>query len=393
MVEAALKEAGVGGDEVDELIVGNCTAGDNPARLIALASGLSVTAMATTVDQQCASGLEAILAAARRIAAGEASIVVAGGAEALSTAPWRIAKPRNLFQTPHFIRSDPFDGAAMAEHVPHNSCEALAQRHEISRELQDTWTLASHAKAAKARDARRFVGEIVPLRSTPEEARDQSAGAPDPDELADLEPICGDHGTLTTGNTSTLHDGAAFVVAVSEAEWKRLGRPPALRPTLNAALGVEPGQEAEAPIAALNKLYGRMNGLDRSTITAFELSEASAAQVIALCRQLAIDEAVGQSGRWRGCAWPSARRIGRGAGGASFFPPCAPRGKARHPLRSGRSRRQRWPGFGGAVRARLAGFDHTVASLPAHASPNLGVKMSTSLVNVTVRATCTRVPG
>ena len=209
VVEAALKEAGVGGDEVDELIVGNCTAGDNPARLIALASGLSVTAMATTVDQQCASGLEAILAAARRIAAGEASIVVAGGAEALSTAPWRIAKPRNLFQTPHFIRSDPFDGAAMAEHVPHNSCEALAQRHEISRELQDTWTLASHAKAAKARDARRFVGEIVPLRSTPEEARDQSAGAPDPDELADLEPICGDHGTLTTGNTSTLHDGAA----------------------------------------------------------------------------------------------------------------------------------------------------------------------------------------
>lgn len=292
VVEAALKEAGVGGDEVDDLIVGNCTAGDNPARLIALASGLSVTAMATTVDQQCASGLEAILAAARRIAAGEASIVVAGGAEALSTAPWRIAKPRNLFQTPHFIRSDPFDGAAMAEHVPHNSCEALAQRHEISRELQDTWTLASHAKAAKARDARRFVGEIVPLRSTPEEARDQSAGAPDPDELADLEPICGDHGTLTTGNTSTLHDGAAFVVAVSEAEWKRLGRPPALRPTLNAALGVEPGQEAEAPIAALNKLYGRMNGLDRSTITAFELSEASAAQVIALCRQLAIDEAV-----------------------------------------------------------------------------------------------------
>ena len=175
--------------------------------------------------------------------------------------------------------------------MPHTSCEALAQRLGISRELQDAWALASHAKAEKAREARRFVGEIVPLRSTTEEARDQSAREPDADDLADLEPIFGDNGTLTTGNISALHDGAAFVVAVTEAEWKRRGRPPALRPALNAALGVEPGQEAEAPIAALHKLYGRMNGLDRSTITAFELSEASAVQVIALCRQLGLDEA------------------------------------------------------------------------------------------------------
>jgi len=87
VVEAVLKDTGVEASEVDEIIVGNCTAGDNPARLIALASGLPVTAMATTIDQQCASGLEAILAAARRIAAGEAEIVVAGGVESLSTAP------------------------------------------------------------------------------------------------------------------------------------------------------------------------------------------------------------------------------------------------------------------------------------------------------------------
>ena len=292
VIEAALKDAGVAADEVDEFIVGNCTAGDNPARLIALASGLPVAAMATTVDQQCASGLEAILAAARRIAAGEASIVVAGGVESLSTAPWRIAKPRNLFQTPHFIRSDPFGAPPMAEHVPHRSCEDLARQLGISREQQDAWALVSHARAAKAREARRFVGEIVPLKSTTEEARDQSAGAPDPDDLADLEPIYGDRGTLTTGNISALHDGAAFVVVLSEAEWKRRGRPPALRSVLNAALGVEPGHESEAPIAALHKLYGRMNGLDRSTITAFELSEASAVQVIALCRQLGLDDAV-----------------------------------------------------------------------------------------------------
>jgi len=291
VVEAVLKDAGVGPEEVDEIIVGNCTAGDNPARLIALASGLPVVAMATTVDQQCASGLEAILSAARRIAAGEADIVVAGGVESLSTAPWRIAKPRSLFQTPHFIRPEPMGAPPMAEHVPHTSCEGLADRLGISREAQDAWTLASHAKAKEAREGRRFVGEIVPLRSTTEEARDQSAVDPDADDLADLEPLAGEAGTLTSGNISALHDGAAFVVLVSEAEWERRGRPPALRPVVNAALGVEPGQEAEAPIAAVQKLYGRLNGLDRSAIAIFELSEGSAVQAIALCRELGIDDA------------------------------------------------------------------------------------------------------
>ena len=291
VVEAVLKDASVSAEQVDEIIVGNCTAGDNPARLIALASGLPVAAMATTIDQQCASGLEAILSAARRIAAGEAEIIVAGGVESLSTAPWRIAKPRSLFQTPHFIRPEPMGAPPMAEHVPYASLEALAERLEISRAAQDAWAFASHAKANAAREARRFVGEIVPLRSTTEEARDQSSVAPDVDDLADLEPISGDKGTLTTGNISALHDGAAFIVAVSEAEWERRGKPPALRPVVNAALGVEPGQEAEAPIAAVQKLYGRLNGLDRSTISVFELSEASAVQVIALCRQLGLEEA------------------------------------------------------------------------------------------------------
>ena len=291
VVEAVLKDASVGVGEVDEIIVGNCTAGDNPARLIALASGLPVAAMATTVDQQCASGLEAILSAARRIAAGEADIIVAGGVESLSTAPWRIAKPRSLFQTPHFIRPEPMGAPAMAEHVPHTSLEGLAGRLGISRTEQDAWALASHAKATEAREARRFVGEIVPLRSTTEEARDQSAVDPDAEDLADLEPIAGEEGTLTTGNISALHDGAAFVVVVSEAEWEKRGRPPALSPVVNAALGVEPGQEAAAPIAAVQKLYGRLNGFDRSTISAFELSEASAVQAIALCRELGLDEA------------------------------------------------------------------------------------------------------
>ena len=96
IVAAALHDAGINADRVDEVIVGNATQGGNPARLIALAAGLSDSVPAATIDRQCGSGLDAILAAIRAIAAGDAEVIVAGGAEAISTAPWRVAKPRTL---------------------------------------------------------------------------------------------------------------------------------------------------------------------------------------------------------------------------------------------------------------------------------------------------------
>jgi acetyl-CoA C-acetyltransferase len=290
IVLAVLKDAGLAAERVDEVIVGNCAAGGNPARLIALSAGLPEATPATTIDQQCGSGLEAILAAIRQIGTGEAEIVVAGGAESLSTAPWRIAKPKSLYQTPHFIGMELAGASEVDEQRPFEASEALARQRGISRQQQDAFALKSHLRAGSAREARRFVGEIVPLRAESDEARDQSAVEPDLRDLERLSPFQPPKGTLTPGNTSAMHDGAAMVMVVSEIAWGEMGKPPALRLVGNAAQGVGPSDEALAPLAAMQKLYGRLNGFDRGVVGVVEMSEASAAQVIALAGTMGFAE-------------------------------------------------------------------------------------------------------
>lgn len=292
LVAAVLKDAGLSSDQVDEVIVGNCTAGGNPARLIALAAGLPETAPATTIDQQCGSGLEAVLAAIRRIGMQEADVIVAGGAESLSTAPWRIAKPKSLYQTPHFIGLELAAGRDAHEQRPFEASEELARKLGITRQQQDAFALKSHLKAGSARQARRFVGEIVPLRGERDEARDQSAVEPDLADLEQMLPFLPSEGTLTHGNTSALHDGAAMMVVVSEPVWRELGQPPALRLVASAAQGVTPDQEAMAPAEAMHKLYGRLNGFDHSAIRVIELSETSAAQAIAMADAIGVSESI-----------------------------------------------------------------------------------------------------
>ena len=292
VITAALADANVKPSEVDEIVIGNTSQGGNPARLIALSASLPETSPAITLDRQCSSGLDAILHAIRTIAGGEADVIVAGGADSVSTAPWRIAKPKNLYQTPHFIGIEP--GADSRPDIPQplEASEALAVRLGISRQAQDTFTMKSHLRAQTARDARRFVGEIVPIRANREEARDESAIGPSLEDIESETSFCPPHGTLTLANTSQPHDGAAIAIVVSAAVWKRLGKPPALRLLASAAQGVTPELEAEAPIAAMTKLYGRLNGFDRSSVRAVELGESSAAQAIAVMSSLGIDDGV-----------------------------------------------------------------------------------------------------
>ena len=292
VIAAVLADAGIAVAEVDEIAIGNASHGGNPARLIALAAGLPLTVPALTLDRQCGSGLDAILHAIRAITCGEADVVVAGGAESLSTAPWRIAKPKSVHQMPRFIGIETSSGE-LADVPPQlRASETLAQRYQISRAAQDAFTMKSHLRADTAREARRFVGEIVPLRANREESRDESAIGAALEEIEAETAYSPPDGTLTPANTSQPHDGAAIVVVVSEAVWQRLGRPPALRLVASAALGVTPELEAEAPIAAMRKLDGRLNGLDRSAIRAVELSETSAAQAIATMNALGVDDGV-----------------------------------------------------------------------------------------------------
>jgi acetyl-CoA C-acetyltransferase len=291
VLSAALQDSGLEAGQIDQVVVGNASQGGNPARLISLAAGLPETVSASTVDRQCGSGLDAILSAIRSVALGEADAVIAGGAEALSTAPWRIAKPKNLQQTPRFIN---FDGTVEEQELPPRieAGEALAARLGISRAQQDAFALRTHLQAEAARANGRFVGEIVPIRANAAEARDESAVEPDFKDLAQLAPFAPPDGTLTPGNTSTMHDGAAMAVVVSERMWSTLGKPRALRLVGHSAHGVSPSEEASAPIVAMQKLSGRLNGYKTADIGVVEMSESSAAQAIALMQSLELNEDV-----------------------------------------------------------------------------------------------------
>jgi acetyl-CoA C-acetyltransferase len=282
VLQAALQDARLEAGAVDEIILGNTTAGDNPARIVGLAAGLGDNVPALTVDRQCASGLDAILLGMRTVALGEASIVVAGGAESLSTAPWRVARPRSLFQTPRFMGFEPEDGDG-AE-APHSvvASEELARRLGITRARQDGYALHSHLRAERAASERRFVGEIVPLRMAGAEARDEGAGVADIDELAALAPLLPPDGTHTSGNTSLLNDAAAVVVIVSHKVHADLGRPPALKLVASSTQGVGSAEEASAPVTALQKLMHVNGGFSRDKLGLVEMSETSAAQALAL---------------------------------------------------------------------------------------------------------------
>jgi acetyl-CoA C-acetyltransferase len=290
VVLAALKDAHLESRIVEEIILGNTTAGGNPARLVGLAAGLRESVPALTVDRQCASGLDAILLAMRSVALGEADVIVAGGAESVSTAPWRVAKPKNLFQTPRFLglEQDDIEDADASHTVA--ASEDLARRLGITRDQQDAYALRSFLKAEAAQAERRFVGEIVPLKMAGPEARDEHSLTPEIDDLAALAPLVPPDGTHTSGNTSTAQDGAAMAVIVSERKHRELGAPPGLRLVASASEGVGPGDDARAPVAALEKLLKASNGSFAGRFGLVEVSEASAAQALALRNTFELDD-------------------------------------------------------------------------------------------------------
>jgi acetyl-CoA C-acetyltransferase len=291
VVQAALADARLAASAVEEIIFGNTTAGGNPARIIGLASGLEDSVPGLTVDRQGASGLDAILLGIRTVALGEAKVVIAGGGESLSTAPWRVARPRNLFQTPRFIGPELEEG--VNSETPHSiaASEELAQRLGISRERQDAYTLMAHMKAERAMSERRFVREIVPLRMAGDEARDEANGVQSIEELAELAPLLPPDGTHTSGNTSVLQDGAAIAVIVSEDVHSELGRPRALRLAASVTQGVGASDEARTPVVALEKLLRTNSGFARDKLALVEMSETSAAQALAVSDAFNLGEA------------------------------------------------------------------------------------------------------
>jgi acetyl-CoA C-acetyltransferase len=310
VITAVLEDAGLGTERVGEVLLGNTTAGGNAARLAALAAGLPETVAAATIDRQCASGLDAILQGARLVATGEADVVAAGGAEALSTAPWRIIKPRTVYQLPRFEGPSAIEEVNGEGTLEARASALLATELQLTRDTLDAYALRTHIKAFLAHEAKRFVGEIVPLKLSADEMRDESLdGDLSIDDLTDLAPYDCEEGRMTSGNTSRPHDGAAFAVVVSEKVWRELGLKPALKVAASLARGVEPAREAFAPIDTLRALGQKLNGSAPPKLALVETSETSAAQAIALRDVLGLeDDALN----------PDGGAIARGhAGGAS----------------------------------------------------------------------------
>jgi 3-oxoadipyl-CoA thiolase len=307
VIAAAVERNGIDGADVDDVYFGGANqAGEdnrNVARMGALLAGLPVEVPGATVNRLCASGLEATVQAGRVIATGEADIVLSGGVESMSRAPlvqlkqdkpfargvpeiadtvlgWRFINPR---------MAEMYSTEAMGE-----TAENVAERYEVTRADQDKFALASHQKAAAARDSGVFEREIVsvsvPQRRADDVVVEADEGIRDEvslEALAKLKPVFRENGTVTAGNASQINDGAACLVVASERGAEKLQREPIARIVATGAAGVDPGYMGVGPVPAVRKALEKAS-LTIDDIDLVELNEAFAAQVLASARELGV---------------------------------------------------------------------------------------------------------
>jgi acetyl-CoA C-acetyltransferase len=301
-VLAALERAGIAGEDVDEVVLGcvlQAGLGQNPARQAALGAGIPKEVPATTINMLCGSGLKAVAIAAQMIRAGDAEIVVAGGMENMSRAPYLAPAARfgARLGPSTLIDSMVHDGLTDAFHDIHMgiTAENLASQYGITRAAQDEFAAASQQKAARAVEERRFSDEIVPIevperRGTRIIDNDEGPRADTTvDGLAKLRAAFQrDQGTVTAGNASGINDGAAAIVVMSAARARERGLVPLGTVESHASVGVEPAIMGIGPVPAVRKAL-ESAGLQLADIDLFELNEAFAAQSLAVIAELGLD--------------------------------------------------------------------------------------------------------
>ena len=302
VITEALKRAGVDGTHVDEVIMGNVLQaglGQNPARQAALNAGLADSIPAFTVNKVCGSGLKTVALAAQAIAAGDADIIVAGGMENMSRAPFLLdSKARWGYRmgNQQIIDTMVHDGLTCATNHYHMgiTAENIAEKYQISRQEQDELALRSQQLAAKAVADGVFDAEVVPVtiktrKGDIEFARDEYPRAETTAEaLAKLKPAFNKEGTVTAGNSSGINDGAAAVVVMTESKAKALGLKPLARIRSYASGGVSPALMGMGPVPATQKALQKAN-LSLSDIDLIEANEAFAAQFLGVGRELKFD--------------------------------------------------------------------------------------------------------
>jgi len=303
-VRESVKRAGVNPEEVDEVVMGcvvQAGLGQNPARQAALHGGLPPSVSAVTVNKVCGSGLKAVMMAAQGVQLGDTRVVVAGGMESMSNAPYLMKKAREGYRLGNGELVDAMinDGLWCAFEDYHMGCtgEVVAEKYSVSRTEQDEYALNSHRKAAAAIKAGKFKDEIVPVEipqkkgpavlfDTDETVREDTSM----EVLGKLKPAFKKDGTVTAGNAPGVNDGASAVVVTSLKRAQLMEVEPMARIVAQATSGVEPKLVMMAPVEAVRKLL-KKTGWSANEVDLVELNEAFSVQAVAVMRELDLDPA------------------------------------------------------------------------------------------------------
>ena len=303
VVRETVKRAGVKPEDVDEVIMGcviQAGLGQNPARQAALNGGIPSTVAAVTVNKVCGSGLKAVMMAAQGVQLGDSEMVVAGGMESMSNAPYLLPKAREGYRMGNgqLVDSMINDGLWCSFENYHMGCtgEVAAEEYSISRSQQDEFAVGSHRKAAAAIKAGKFKDEIVAVEipqkkgptivfDTDETVREDTSV----ETLGKLKPAFKQEGgTVTAGNAPGVNDGASAVVVTSLRRARELGVEPMGRIVAQAVAGVEPRLVMMAPVEAMRKLF-KKTGWSPSEVDLVELNEAFSVAAVAVTRELGLD--------------------------------------------------------------------------------------------------------
>jgi len=302
VVREAIQRAGVKNQDLGEVILGcvlQGAAGMNVARQAAIKAGVPVDVPAETVNRVCGSGLQSVVHAVEAVRVGYTDVVVAGGAESMSNAPFAMKGARWGFRMGHAETVDTmiYDGLTDAMHLCHMgmTAEEVASKYQVTREQQDQFAAESQRRTAVAVESGAFDDEIVAV-PVPQKKGDPVSFAKDEypragttvEKLAALRPAFKKDGTVTAGNASGINDGAAAVVVCSIEKAASLGQQGVARILSYATTGVDPMVMGIGPVPAVRKALQRA-GLEISDIALFELNEAFAAQSVAVARELGVD--------------------------------------------------------------------------------------------------------
>jgi acetyl-CoA C-acetyltransferase len=301
VVKEAMNRAGIAPDQVDEVILGcvyQAGIGQNVARQAAVYAGIPVSTPAFTLNNLCGSGLKSINVAAALIAAGEADVIVAGGAENMSNAPYLLKNARFGYRMNNgeIIDSMINDGLEDTFHHYHMgiTAENVAEKYGITRTMQDEFSADSQQKAQKAIAEGKFKDEIVPIeikvkkKAVVFDTDEAPRAGVTVESLSALRPAFKKDGTVTAGNASGINDAASAVVLMTEEKAKELGVKPMATWIAGASAGVDPAYMGLGPIEATKKIMAK-TGLAVGDMDLIEANEAFAAQSIAVCRDLAFD--------------------------------------------------------------------------------------------------------